>query len=268
MTSTQRARRAALVATALVVVAVLGAAVAGPWHPVARTGWLFTINVPQITEQPRPTETALPPHESSTGAPSWAVGLAIFVALVLLGLLGALAARAMRRWLDEHRPPEQDGADPGEAFLGDVADLALPALAQGLRDAAVAIDRDVPPGDAVIAAWIALEAAAERSGVLREPSQTATEFTVGLLDETEADPAQTRALLDLYLAARFSEHRVTDADVARARAALGALADGVRHLRHDHRESDEPDESDESDEPDEPDEPGRPDGPGATGGAS
>ena len=69
----------------------------------------------------------------------------------------------------------------------------------------------MPPGDAVIAAWVALEASAERSGLVRDRAQTATEFTVEVLDATRADPGATRALLDLYLAARYSEHVLTPA---------------------------------------------------------
>jgi hypothetical protein len=139
----------------------------------------------------------------------------------------------VRQWLEQQKvPPVDDDAAPGD-LLGDVAELARPALSAGLDHAVLELDRDVPPSDAVVAAWIALEGSAERSGVLRDPAQTASEFTLDLLDATEADGAASRELLNLYLAARFSEHPLVPADVERARAALGVIGQGVRRLRHE-----------------------------------
>jgi len=107
----------------------------------------------------------------------------------------------------------------------------LPALAEGVEHARLALAEHVPPGDAVVAAWVALEHAAQRTGVVRDPAQTPTEFTVAVLDETRADPAATRSLLDLYLRARFSEHPLTAADVTAARAHLETLSTGVTRRR-------------------------------------
>jgi len=228
------AQRAAVVAGALVVLTVLGAALAGPWLPRTRPEAQITLGIDFPTPTPRPQETDLGHLDDLAGEGSvaaWVKVVLVVVGLVLLVLLSTAAVRAARRWLSAHTPPEVDRTDAGEVVRGDLVDLARPALAEGVEAAADALDRDVPPGDAVVAAWVALEEAAEGSGVLREPAQTATEFTLELLDATEADPVASRALLELYLAARFSRHPITSDDVVRARASLAALGAGVRHRR-------------------------------------
>lgn len=230
------AQRAAVVACGLVVVTVLGAAVAGPFVPGQRPGADFelpTALLPPADEPtPLPTGEAVQDAVSPNGAPPWLVVLAFCVVLVVLAVVGRQAVRIVRRWLEQQR--ELAGAEsfgPGEVLRGDVVDLAQPALAAGVDDAVEALARDLPPGDAVIAAWVALERSAERSGVVRDRAQTATEFTLELLDSTRADPAASRALLDLYLAARFSEHPVTDEHVTAARTALEQIGRGVRRRR-------------------------------------
>lgn len=60
-----------------------------------------------------------------------------------------------------------------------------------------------PPGDAVIAAWLRLEEAAEHEGAGRKPHETATEFTSALLARyTTSEPAMDE-LRVLYQRARF-----------------------------------------------------------------
>lgn len=230
------ARRAVLVAGVLVAVTVLAAALAGPLVLHSRPGALIQVPVdlptlPQRTPQPQPTDVPL--NDTTTGPPSWLGVVLLLVLLAVIAFVGAKAARRVRQWLESQQvPPVDDDAAPGD-LLGDVAELARPALSAGLDHAVLELDRDVPPSDAVVAAWIALEGSAERSGVLRDPAQTASEFTLDLLDATEADGAASRELLDLYLAARFSDHPLESADVDRARAALGVIGRGVRRLRHE-----------------------------------
>lgn len=235
----------------LVALTVLASALAGPWHARSRPGALFTIPAPSLQPQdPTPSPTALPDSAAAGGGgvPTWLVVLLLGLGLVAAVLLGRVLARAARVWFAEHRPaPVSDRAAPAGELRGDVTDLVLPAMQEGVADAELALDRDVPPGDAVVAAWVALEHAAERSGVVRDPAETATEFTLDVLDATRADPTATRALLDLYLAARFSRHVLTDGDVAAARAALATIREGVRRSRTGTGDDDEP-KDDESDE--------------------
>ncbi|HEY7594879.1 MAG TPA: DUF4129 domain-containing protein [Actinophytocola sp.] len=81
-----------------------------------------------------------------------------------------------------------------------------------------------PPGDAVIAAWLRLEEAAEREGAGREPHQTATEFTAALLERhTTSEPALDE-LRELYQRARFGPpDEVTETDADAAVAALDRI---------------------------------------------
>jgi hypothetical protein len=74
---------------------------------------------------------------------------------------------------------------------------------------------------------VALEQAAERCGVERDPASTATEFTVDVLGRTPADGAATRDLLALYLRARFGGAPLTAADVTAAHEALATLQAGL-----------------------------------------
>ncbi len=252
------AQRAALVASGLVVVTVLAAAVAGPFLPGQRPGAEFVMPTALLPDRnqptPAPTGEAVPEVVTDNGMPPWLVVLGFCLLLAVLAFLGRKALRVVRRWLEQQRElAVDDGLAPGQVLRGDVLDLAQPALAAGVDDAVEALAGDLPPGDAVIAAWVALERSAERSGVVRERAQTATEFTLELLDATRADPAASRALLDLYLAARFSEHPVTDDHVTSARAALEQIARGVRERRQDDEAADgSHDQTDDrSDAPDE-----------------
>jgi hypothetical protein len=81
------------------------------------------------------------------------------------------------------------------------------------------------PGDAVIAAWLVLEAAAAEAGSVRQAYQTPTEFTDAVLDRHELDTAALARLRTLYQRARFGSSPVTADDVAAAASALETLVD-------------------------------------------
>jgi hypothetical protein len=85
-----------------------------------------------------------------------------------------------------------------------------------------------PPGDAVIAAWLSLERAAQDSGVPRQGHQTATEFTGDLLRRYRVDEHAAGTLRRVYQRARFGTAEVTAAE---ARTATEALEHIVRDLR-------------------------------------
>jgi len=223
---------AVLLVGAFVVVAVIGAALAGPFRLGQRNagGAPFTLPPPVLptrTASPVPAETPLDGERMSMDAQRWIYLLVIAVIGALLVIGVALLVRQIRAMRERRAPYDVDAAVPDIALVGDVLDSATPALREGVRRAAQVLEDEVPPGDAVIAAWVALEASAERSGLVRDRAQTATEFTVEVLDATRADPGATRALLQLYLAARYSEHVLTAADVAQARSSLAAIADDL-----------------------------------------
>jgi len=86
------------------------------------------------------------------------------------------------------------------------------------------LDNAANPTDAVILAWLALEDAANRHGMARDPAQTPTEFTVKLLDASAVPGADTVNLRTLYLRTRFSKLAATTQDVRDARAWLLHIA--------------------------------------------
>ena len=81
-----------------------------------------------------------------------------------------------------------------------------------------------PPGDAVIAAWLHLEQAAEHEGAGRKPHETATEFATALLGRyTMSEPALDE-LRVLYQRARFGPPgEVGEDDVAAAADSLDRI---------------------------------------------
>ena len=65
-------------------------------------------------------------------------------------------------------------------------------MREGVQHAAQVLEQEVPPGDAVIAAWVALESSAEQTGIHRDRAQTATEFTIEVLRGHARRPAAPR----------------------------------------------------------------------------
>lgn len=228
-----QARRpgAGLLVGAFVVVAVLGAALAGPFRLSQRSVSQGPFDVPTFTAG---NNTSTPQPASTDAAAQLPAGAEKWFYLLVLILIGAILVIGVwilgnwiRRFREARMPLETDDMDPDVELDGDVLDSATPALREGVRRASQVLEDEVPPGDAVIAAWVALETAAGRSGLVRDRAQTATEFTVEVLDATRADPGATRHLLELYLAARYSEHRLTRDDVVQARESLAAIADDL-----------------------------------------
>ena len=226
MRARNRALLAVAAAGALLVLAVVGAAVRGPWVVEPRNFDFGFLTLPQQTPPPQETPAAAPtpvlPPASEGGTPldlSW-------VGLVLAALAAGLIALLLwRLWLRYRRPlPEAEGAR--SSSLADPVDQIpdIPVLLRGVEAARLSLTQIVDPTDAVIAAWLSLEEAAASSGVTRHPAQTPTEFTVAILVTTDAAPDATQELLALYHLARFSTHPVTPADVDRASRCLGDIA--------------------------------------------
>ncbi|WP_309133665.1 DUF4129 domain-containing protein [Cellulomonas sp.] len=213
-------------AAVLVVLAVVAAALAGPVRLTADER--APLDMPTFTAPPQMTPPPVPdrPAEEPPAPPRW-LGPVVgsLVTLVVLAVLALAARWLLRRYRPPDRGPGDDDLDGAAADLDETHVVA--AMRAGVASAERALEDDVPPGDAVVAAWVAVEDAAASTGVVRDRAQTATEFTLEVLDRTRADPVATRALLDLYLTARFSAHAVTPADVVRARELLAAVGEGL-----------------------------------------
>lgn len=221
----------------LAAVVVLGSAVTGPWVVTGRTtSWSVVPSrpLPILSAAPAPAPSSAADQQPPSPSPA-VLAVAVRVLLVLVAVaVGTLMvallvelARRLRAALEQRSAAPAELAPGAVVAGGPLDDAHLPRLRDGVARAERRLHDDVPPGDAVIAAWVALERAAGRTGVDRDPAATPTEFTVAVLDATPADPAAIRALLGLYLAARFSAHELTAGDVERARASLRVLADGL-----------------------------------------
>ena len=215
----------AVVLSALILLAVAGAAVRGPWILERRTADVpfRGARVPTETPPPLPREDALPPAEPGD-AVQLDIGWVLWVAAALAA--AAVALVLWRLWLRYRRASAPGEGSPRSAGATDGADALpeVPVLLRGVESARSSLESIADPSDAVVAAWLSLEDAAAESGVRRHPAQTPTEFTVAILTATRADPDAARELLGLYHLARFSTQPVTADHVARASRCLGAIA--------------------------------------------
>ncbi|QGN31850.1 DUF4129 domain-containing protein [Microlunatus sp. Gsoil 973] len=210
------------------VVLVLGLVVAA-----IRPNWQvdpIVINLPSA----RPRQPPQLPHVSQSGTPSmrplpppgqppdlswikWVLLALVIAALVVL--LGVIAMRLLAvRQMYAARP--DDEIEVTDDVLPD-----LPTLQQGAVTAEQRLLAIGNPTDAIIAAWLALEEAADASGVHRRPAQTPTEFTADVLGRTGVPTEPVRTLLGLYLRARFAATPSSADDLATARRCVRDLAD-------------------------------------------
>lgn len=139
--------------------------------------------------------------------------IGLFVLAVLVRLLRWLLARD---W--EAGEPDLD-VEPDELALL----LAATSPEQRHR-----VLQEGDPRNGVVACWVALEDAAERGGLPREPAETSAEFTARVLRAWSVPPEVVRTLAELYREARFSRHPVTEAMREQAVAALAVVHDAVR----------------------------------------
>ena len=220
---------AALFALAVAAVAILIAAAhvqpTGHTRPPAPGAGARAIPTYVLTEPVQPS--ASPTDRRNLQAnPILAIVLAaglLAVAAGILIILWALVSTVRRRRLSlilPARPPAS--AEPAGGSVVDLdhaVDRALDELAAG-----------GPVDSAIIRCWLQLEAAADAAGVGRQASDTPEEAVGRLLGAGGVRAEPLRRLADLYREARFSRHRMTEAD---ATAAHNALTDILDDLRQD-----------------------------------
>lgn len=159
-------------------------------------------------------------------APVWLDTLADVLLVLLSAFLVALIIRRLRllrrekllkgrRQGIEPQPFEEAGPTEAEVLADELAER-LAALECG------------SPRNAIVAAWIALESAAERAGIERLDTETPTEFTRRALARYHLDPDALQRLADLYREARFSRHRLTEHHLTQARDCLTVLTAELR----------------------------------------
>jgi hypothetical protein len=144
----------------------------------------------------------------------------IIIAMILL--LVALSL-FLRRARSRRRKRLGVGVGEAEEEIGSLESTIQMRLRRAAKQARteLAARAGGPPGDAVIAAWLRLEEAAEIEGAGRAPHQTATEFTAALLARhTTSEPALDE-LRGQYQRARFGAPDAVGEP--EAQAALAAL---------------------------------------------
>ncbi|GHH63065.1 hypothetical protein GCM10017774_91760 [Lentzea cavernae] len=154
------------------------------------------------------TDIPLPTELPDALAVPLTVYLLLLAGLVLFGLVGIILAFELPRWRRSR------GVRGVEVESGEVGETAVVRrVEKALQEFTAHPDR--PPRDAVIAAWLALEATEERL-----PHQTPTEFTEKL-------GVDAVVLKDLYQRARFGHEDVTETQARRAQQELSRI---VREL--------------------------------------
>lgn len=171
-----------------------------------------------VTFVPRPIDPAQPPQNGSPPidlqlpdelpdvvAVPFVLFLLVLAGLVLFGLLGILLAIELPRL---RRRKGVRGIEVTDATTQQ-GPPALDRAEKALQEFTEHPNR--APRDAVIAAWLALEAAEPR-----RPHQTPTEFTDGL-------GVNARVLRDLYQRARFGHEEVSARQAQEARDELDRI---------------------------------------------
>lgn len=227
----ERQRTVVGVAAVVLLLAVIGSAIGGSWELEERDfGFEWSPEPAEVEEPVTEQPLELPEvDESEGGGLGWlATVLDIAVRVVIAALLVA-AIVWLARWLwlrvrTREAPRRRPAPVGGSSIASAEPEPELPVLQRGVAAAQWFLAEIERPVDAVVAAWLALEDAAEASGVRRGPAQTPTEFTVTVLERTSADAAATAELLALYHRARFSRQPLDDDAVTRASDCLGRLA--------------------------------------------
>lgn len=184
------------------------------------------VEAPTTTRDlPTATETFRPPQEIPADSGAAETAAVLTLSVVVLLIVAGLALLVLRA-LPRRRPTPAPG---GEPVSGEVVRTRLREAAELAHHHLTTRRADTPPDDAVIAAWLALEKAAEHEGAVRGPSQTSTEFTALLLATLTPDETALNHLRTLYQRARFSPTpTLTPDDVDAAGRALEQVLHDLR----------------------------------------
>lgn len=218
---------AAMFALAVAGVAILVAAShvqpTGHTRPGMREAGPRAVPTFALTQPPKlspsPTQRRKP-HASAIFAIVLAAGL-LAVAAGILIVVWAVLSTLRRRRLSIRLRARQPA--PDEPLRGTVVDLDH-AVDRALDE----LGAGGPVGGSIIRCWLRLEAAADAAGVGHDVADTPEEAVGRMLAAGGVRAEPLRRLADLYREARFSRHRMTDADVDAARAALTAILDNLR----------------------------------------
>jgi Domain of unknown function (DUF4129) len=221
-----RSHRALTGSVLLAVLVVAAAGISGATHftgPRWVPNWTVRGHSQSTkTSSSVPTGPRQPPVPHAVNGPHYGIGLLwIIAALAAAGLAVVL----WRVWVSRRpslptRSHVVEVGAPSAVPRMTEPELDLPAMRTGIELALQVLDEQREPSDAIVRAWLGLQETAEESGIVRQPSETPTEFASRVCTRAFADDRAVRTLLRLYLRTRFGAHPVTDDDVAIAREAL------------------------------------------------
>ncbi len=176
------------------------------------------------TSIPAPVPTGLLRVRASGTASGFAalgiLGIA-FAAIFLILAIGILAV-AGRSAFSTFR--SRNAVRTANA-LRDVVDggsTRADAVGRALADLQRAVVEGSPRAG-IVAAWVRLEQLAADSGVPLRLSETPAELTIRVLDGLDVPGRYVLRLADLYREARFSDHRMTEADRSEASRCISAI---------------------------------------------
>ncbi len=167
-------------AALVLLLAVLGAGLRGPWTAdppgagLPEPGTPPPVTVTSTEEAPLPEEAPPPVDDPTAVLPPW-VGSTV-LALAIAALLGLLVLGAWWLWRRRRLVRTDRLRTQTVGVVSPVAaeEVELPDLAPALRQAAAALGTGAPPRDAIVRAWVALEETAAASGAARSASDTPT----------------------------------------------------------------------------------------------
>jgi hypothetical protein len=94
----------------------------------------------------------------------------------------------------------------------------------------ISLLRNGAPRNAIVAAWLDLEASVAATGLPRDPAETSTEFTERIIGTWEVDRLRLGDLAALYREARFSVHELDESHRERALLDLETLHADLTHV--------------------------------------
>ncbi|MGP7960925.1 DUF4129 domain-containing protein [Sanguibacter sp. A247] len=217
-------RTTRLVALGSLALLVVGAMAWAPWQ--VRWNPDFSIALPPANDPttPPPTADPQPVDVANNDVVLWIV---IGLGLVVLAILTVVAARVVRAWWSRRPRPVPEAPLTVDAMPGQVVPTRE-VVADAVADALARLDGTPDAADAVVHAWLALEEAVAREGIVREAAQTQAELTAEVLHATHAPADATRTLLRTYEAVRYGSAGASRADVRTARGALEAILVSMR----------------------------------------
>lgn len=236
-------RRPAVVATlavasaCVVVVLVAWAALVGPQE-------VFTGDGPQISRETTTTATEEAPVDTAgttrddveqADPPTWVrvllnvVGGAVQLAALAGMLLVAFLVVRRLRTAFARRGVREEAATGAFEALDDRQRIAA-AMVRDADEQARALEEG-EPRNAIVECWHRFELQAERAGMARREWETSSELALRMLDAADVDRDAVTRLLELYREARFSGHRVGEAQRRAAVDALGRIRASVGAVR-------------------------------------